>query len=89
MNLSEARKLGYEGRVRSPTRTGGEWIRYTGEHILVIADLDADDWEPKPAPAEPFEAEVWLCMLTGKMWPIDQCLADANKRRIRVREVVE
>ena len=106
MNLIEARKLGHEGWVRSPTRTGGEWVlfRYEGyshaaygEIILkrdhIDADLDAEDWEPKPAPANLFEAEVWVSP-DGEAKTIrdrHEKIASAQNgwRRILVREVTE
>lgn len=87
MNLIEARKLGHEGWVRSPSRTGGEWVDAYGGHFWTSGDLDAEDWEPKPAPAKPFEALLWvdesgLCM---SFPPV----SEAGWRKIRVREVTE
>lgn len=96
MNLCEARKLGHEGWVRSPTRTNGIWIRfnetgYSTKHgnygTATAFDLDAEDWEPKPAPVKPFEALLWvnesgLCM---SFPPV----SEAGWRKVRVREVTE
>ena len=66
MNLIDARKQAHEGWIRSPSRTGGHWWRAGGVHHsmwdnenaerltpFLFADLDAEDWEPKPNP--PFE----------------------------------
>jgi len=104
MNLIEARKLGHEGYVRSPNRTGGHWWRASGidskwwanEDAIeltpfLFADLDADDWEPKPKPVEPWEGVAWVHR-DGRI-----IIADATRfsddweasgwRKIRVREV--
>jgi hypothetical protein len=49
-------------------------------------DIDVEDWEPKPAPKEPFEAEVWINARGG----IDTSIPlDCGWRKIRVREVME
>lgn len=96
MNLIEARKLGHEGWVRSPTRSANNWARVvclifvdsTGSSLGAIAelDLDAEDWEPRPKPVEPFEAEVWvLGGLVCSAVPIE--MQPDGWRRIRVREV--
>jgi hypothetical protein len=103
MNLIEARKAAHEGWVRSETRTGGVFIRFThsgyesGDEkygTITAGDLDADNWEPKPKPkpVEPFEVDVWL--LPNGRWAFvyesdsDEVLKSAGWRRIRVREVV-
>jgi hypothetical protein len=56
-------------------------------------DLDADDWEPKPAPAKVFEAVVWVQEDDNdiQMDPIERPLKWKKEgwRRIRVREVTE
>lgn len=104
MNLIEARKLGHEGWVRSPTCTLGQWCRATQRGFetengfdgtpLNVKDLDAEDWEPKPAPAKPFEDEVWVSK-HGVIDQVSKTVRDENSylktgwRRIRVREVTE
>ena len=97
MNLIEARKLGHEGWVRSPTRTNGIWIRFDetgystkegGQHGAATAfDLDAEDWEPRPEPLSPFEIYIWLH--TSGIWMTQVKKSDSADgwRRIRVREV--
>lgn len=66
MNILEARKLGHDGWIRSPSITSGTWIRLDEDGIgraimrfgdltydYWICDLDAivaEDWEPKPIP---------------------------------------
>lgn len=104
MNLIEARKLADEGWVRSPTRTEGKWAKPLGSVWIVHGseifpivrseDLDAEDWEPKPAPRKLFEAEVMIDDRgTGIFWSPDtmgiasEC--PAGWRKIRVREVAE
>jgi len=103
MNLIEARKAAHEEWVRSASRTDGEWVQLEGSVIVYTNfgrapqintyDLDATDWEPKPKPIEPFEAEVWLDK-GGSLFPVEpndntQRLLGVGWRRIRVREVVE
>lgn len=99
MNLIEARKLAHLGWVRSPPRTGNEWqkvadgmfwIEESGQYTydMTIDDLDAEDWEPKPPPAKPFEAWVWeRGGVVYSAVPIE--LQQLGWRRIRMREVVE
>ena len=102
MNLIEARKLAHEGWVRSPTRTEGRWSTLWpyghfkddkgAQRAIVLADLDAEDWEPKPAPRPLFEGELWVS-LDGKAKtisdPIEKlaCAQDCW-RPIFVREVL-
>lgn len=102
MNLLEARKQAHEGWVRSPSRTGGYWRRIRenrywyselGDQVdgLTLWDIDAEDWEPKPAPKNLWEAEVWVSIggsiaLGGAKGDEDR-LARAGWRKIRVREV--
>lgn len=99
MNLVEARKLGHDGYVRSPTRSGGEWCRlkeltwtfdgpeYSGKFEL--ADLDTEDWEPMPKPPDDlFEADVWVSENARSLTDSDMS-EYPGWRRIRVREVRE
>lgn len=104
MNLCEARKLGHEGWVRSPTRTGGRWATlWPYAHIkddkgaqrsIVIDDLDAADWEPMPAPPRPFEAILWVHLRHSTIHRADAAHTTEDWvtkgwRKVRVREVVE
>lgn len=103
MNLIEARKQAYEGWVRSPSVTKGYWrrIRHNrywyselGTQIdgITLLDIEAEDWEPKPAPEKPREWEVWVNPSgTVFMLPLDtgRRLAELGWRKIRVREVLE
>ena len=73
MNLVQARTQAHNGWVRSPTRTGGMWLRVEqaswqsdkgdlGERVTA-ADLDASDWEPRPVlqeSPEPLNEFVWV-----------------------------
>ena len=99
MNLIEARKIAHEGWVRSPSRTEGMWLQLRGFSFSDGAgkrhdgvsheDLDADDWEPKPAPAEPFETMIWLSP-EGPAYLYPHIGQVRNGwRKIRVREVTE
>lgn len=114
MNLIEARKLAHEGWVRSPSRTNNNWICFTGkgsylqfeesqdarQRIDITQDLDAEDWEPKPKPAEPRESDVWVSP-NGWALQMDYVVREQDAqddtptyaargwRKIRVREVVE
>lgn len=96
MNLIEARKLGHEGWVRSPTRSNGEWCRpennvwtsadFSYQPMIHVADIDAEDWEPKP---KPFESWVWAAP-DGKLYPgapVDWPGEQYGWRKILVREV--
>ena len=106
MNLIEARKAAHEGWVRSPTRTGDLYIRFThsGYEVgdekygtITAGDLDAEDWEPKLKPAEPWESELWVygndqgaIVQSDRPELFDyEILAQEGWRKIRVREVVE
>jgi hypothetical protein len=94
VNLIEARKLAFEGWVRSPTRTDGEWTRVTAHKCASDKDLDAEDWEPKPAPKALFDEEIWIHPLRPYAYFVenDHPIADWEAkgwRRIRVREVTE
>jgi hypothetical protein len=105
MNLIEARKAGHEGWVRSPSRTGGHWWRAAGNGIsglwanendeqltpFLFADLDAEDWEPKPKPVEPWEGVAWVHR-DGRIIRADETrFSDdweaSGWRKIRVREI--
>lgn len=92
MNLIEAHKLAHEGWVRSPTRTNGTWVTFDhwGARARgdLGADLDAEDWEPKPKAEKPFEMELWVHS-TG-IWLVHINPRDEEGwRKIRVREVME
>jgi hypothetical protein len=103
MNLIEARKQAHEGWVRSPTRTGGIYIQFDATGFLSIgggkgcaitaADLDADNWEPRPKPVkvwERWEREIWV---RGEhVYVVRASESDEDWdgwRKIRVREVTE
>jgi hypothetical protein len=105
MNLIEARKQAHEGWVRSETQTEGMWVQYLGQgyrveddpeiypRYCVAEDLDAEDWEPKPKPVEPWEGLVWVSpdgtwvgTELPQVWTGDNT---CSWRSIRVREVVE
>lgn len=110
MNILEARKLGHEGWIRSPSITSETWIRLdeddTGRALLRFGertsdywtcDLDAlvtEDWEPKPIPKKPFEAEVWQNETMEhlyKVTPIDNIKVFESQgwKRIKIREVLD
>ena len=103
MNLIEARKFAHDGWVRSPSRTDSAWRRLQGvtwevegphySEPFKLEDLDANDWEPKPAPAKPVEADVWK-HANGQIVLADPQEKDISWirqgwRKIRVREVTE
>ena len=107
MNLIEARKLAHEGWVRRNGGPwlilDGTYLYRLQERIDSSVDvkvayqtlqqehLDAEDWEPKPAPGKLFEAEVWVrddygwCMRAHE----GEDFTGAGWRRTRVREVTE
>lgn len=97
MNLCEARKLAHEGWVSSASRTECRWWKiergkeWTDEQgctfgYVVAGDLEAEDWQPMPAPAKPFEIEVWVHG-DGKSYMLSRP-REKGWRKIRVREVV-
>lgn len=101
MNLIEARKAAHW--VRSPTRTENRWVQLRGNALVTESGtcwcwidapaLDADDWEPKPAPAKLFDCELLVhddgsirVMKPGHdltAWGL------CGWRKIRVKEVAE
>jgi hypothetical protein len=100
MNLTEARKLGCNGVVRSLTRTGGVWVWINStvvvyhdgsKRYLEDKDVDAENWEPKPS--EPFEAEVWVNSNGAISYdePVytHHGSSDGHWRKIRIKEVTE
>jgi hypothetical protein len=102
MNLIEARKLAYDGWIRSDTRTGRVYVKVRGDCFVTESnrigdfsvnlsenDLDADDWEPKPAPPKPFEMQI-LVHPNGDWTAIGKMPDEWMKtgwRKILVREV--
>lgn len=101
MNLIEARKLAHEGWVRSERQTEGMWVLYVGQgyriegdpsvyhRYCVASDLDAEDWEPKPAPAKVFEADIWVHPNGDWHGEAEEDWGRQGWRKIRVKEVVK